>query len=166
MKWNKEIPHKAEEWVATNGLMQPFGASLVEFLIGMGIDQRTHYRWLERFADYADGIKKGTQRYTNKTIRTAESGLKQLVSGSEEEETITKYVSNAQGQPIIAERRVRKFHKEPNTAAVIFALTNLQPECWKNRQNADVEIKGQVSTRKGMSVQEAQALLQQIDKEI
>ncbi len=166
MKWSKEIPHKAEEWIATNGLMQPFGASLGEYLIGLGIDKRTHYRWLERFATYATALKNGASRFTNKTIRAAESGLKQLVGGTEEEETITKYVSNAQGQPIIAERRVRKYHQQPNTAAVIFALTNLQPECWKNRQNADVEIKGQVSTRRGLSVQEAQALLQQIDKEI
>lgn len=166
MKWTNDIPHKAEEWIATNGLMQPFGASLGEFLIGIGIDKRTHYRWLERYATYATALKNGAERFTNKTIRAAESGLKQLVGGTEEEETITKYVSNAQGQPIIAERRVRKYHQPPNTAAVIFALTNLQPENWKNRQNTDVELKGKITQSKSLSVQEARDLLDKIEKEI
>lgn len=165
MKWTKDTPRVTEEWVAKYGLMQPFGATLSEYLLAQGIDHRTHYRWLNRYAHYANAIKKGQERYKALTLKTAEQGLKQLIAGDEEEETITKYVSNAQGQPIIAERKVRKHRTQPNTAAVIFALTNLNPDQWKNRQNNDVEIKDNTN-KQGMSVQEARDYLAELEKTI
>ena len=45
---------------------------------------------------------------------------------------------------IIKEKKTIKKHIQPDTTAIIFALTNLDPEHWKNRQNIDGNIQSDV----------------------
>lgn len=142
-KYSKDLVKKAEEWVSTYGLNQPFGKNVTEYTIAMAMGRTAHFEYMKNHTDYAAAIEKGRARFTEKTISLAENGLKELLQGSENEESTTKYVTGPDGKtPIIAEKKVKKTHTAPNTAAVIFALTNLQPDKWKNRQNTDLTTNG------------------------
>lgn len=146
-KYNKDTTRKVEEWIAQNGLDQPFGATVTEFSIAMGWNPDTHYEYRKRYPAYSESIEKGRDRFTAKSVQMAEHGLKQLIAGDTIEERTTKYAPDAHGKPVIVEDKVKKHRTPPNTAAVIFALTNLNPDKWKNRQNTDLTSGGEKITQ-------------------
>lgn len=84
--------------------------------------------------------------------------------GAETTNERTELLPDAQGKPVITKRVVTKTKDAPNVTAIIFALSNLKSEQWKNRQTA--EVKADIKQQKQLSVQEAREFINQIEKEI
>ena len=54
-------------------------------------------------------------------------------------------------KPKIKEKTIVKKHIQPDTAAIIFTLTNGNPERWKNRQDTNLNSSTPVSKFEGMT---------------
>lgn len=167
MKLNPAKIQECAEWVARNGLMEYGGATLKAFCRAMGFEQRTYYRWCENVA-FADAIKKAQADYKSSLAEQAVDSLLKLTTGYDVVESHTEY-TDVNGTPRIKKQVQTKKHVGPNTAAVIFALTNLDPEHWKQRQIAEITGKdgAPIETRQsGLSIAEAKAMLDQVDADI
>lgn len=167
MKLNPAKIQECAEWVAKNGLIDYGGAKLKDFLKAMRIDQRTYYRWLDR-ADFADSIEKAKEEFKIGFLLDSVESLRKLATGYDVTETHTEF-TDVNGVPRVKKQIQNKKHVGPNTAAVIFALTNLDPEHWKQRQFAEITGKdgAPIETRQsGLSIAEAKAMLDEVEADI
>ena len=144
------IQAKICELVATDSY------TIVEVCQAVGIHKDTYYAWFnDEKSDFSDAIKKAKNDFLNSIAIEAQKSLLKRVKGYEVEETKTVYSDN-NGKPKIKERTVTKKHVAPDIAAVIYTLSNVDPENWKNRQSAEitgknggaVEIKGEFDVTK------------------
>ena len=125
--------------------------TIAEICEKVGIVKDTYYRWIAEKADFSDNIKKAQEDFNSLIVVEAKRSLVKLIKGYtvQEKKTITADTGkkDENDKPIVKvkEHTVTEKHYQPNTAAVIFALTNRDPENWKNRMNnevtADVSIK-------------------------
>ena len=60
------------------------------------------------------------------------------IKGYDVVETHVTTVPDKNGNPVIKEQKNVKKHFQPDTAALIFTLTNGDPEHWRNRQSTEV----------------------------
>lgn len=169
-KWNKNMPKNAEEYVSKYGLMD-YGSTLKDFLVNLGIADDTYYRWTNESSstykrEFCEAIKRGKEIYKANLIKQAEKSIFELVAGAEEVNEKTEIVSDASGSPKIAKKIVTKHRQAPNVAAVIFALTNLKGDAWKNKQNTDITTNGKELNDRRLSVQEAREFINNLEKEI
>lgn len=134
-----ETPRRVEGWIATHGLIEYGGAKLQEYCTWLGISDQTHYRWMEK-VEYVEAIKRGRAIFKANLKNEAITGLMELVKGYTIEEKTTEYVEGEDGKPTIKYQVIKEKHIPRNTGAIIFALTNLDPEHWKNRQNTETKL--------------------------
>jgi transposase-like protein len=104
----------------------------------------TYYAWLREFSEFSDAIKKAYDNRMAFFVAEAKKSLvKKLQGYTVQEKHITtvgsgKYDVNGKEIPKIKEQKVVDKHFQPDTAAIIFTLTNGEPENWKNRQNSEL----------------------------
>ncbi len=101
-----------------------------------GIDRSTYFEWMndEGKADFSDIIKKAKAEFRKTIVGRLEASLWKKALGFEIDET--KIERNGNGD--IRKKTVTTKYYPPDTAALIFALTNVSPDQWKNRQNTEV----------------------------
>lgn len=135
-----------------------------------GISEATFARWREKYEDFEKAIKRAEQEYndwyTNDLVRDCKKSLKMLITGTEITETTTEYVSDKDGNPTIKHQRVVTKMIMPNATAIIFALTNRDPDNWKNRQTTDVNanVKSDNETKVDLSAIPEDLLEQVLNK--
>ena len=61
-----------------------------------------------------------------------------MVLGFDYEEIKTESSTGKDGKTVITKTTKTTKHVAPNPTAIIFALTNRDPENWKNRQTTDI----------------------------
>lgn len=117
--------------------------TVAEICQEVGISERTYYQWGSDIADFADAIKDAKDKFDELCVREAKKSLMKKVKGYSVDETKTVYVeSKDQGKPKIKEQTKITKHFQPDTASIIFLLTNKAPEEFKNRQHTDLTNKG------------------------
>lgn len=108
-----------------------------------GIDSDTLRNWLREFSSFSAAVKEAEDEYQswllNGIKEDALKSLKTLICGLEYNETKTEYESGKDGKPVIKRQMVTSKRILPNATAVIFALTNRDPEKWKNRYAQEIE---------------------------
>lgn len=113
-----------------------------------GISDDTFMRWRANNSEFAQMLKRAEQEYNdwynNELVRDCKKSLKKLVTGFEYDETTTEYERDKNGNPRIKKQKTITKKVAPNPTAIIFALTNRDPENWKNRQTN--EITGNLKT--------------------
>lgn len=135
-KWEKKKAKEAEEWITGNGLIDYGGATLGAYCTAMDISDQTHYRWMEEHVEYVDAIKRGKEQYKETLKRDAVESLKTLVKGT----TLVEEKKYKDDEGNVVKSAVKYVKVLPNTAAVIFALTNLDPEHWQNKQSNETKL--------------------------
>lgn len=112
-----------------------------------GISKETYYTWIETKPDFSDAVKKAKGEYDEFIIVEARKSLVKMIQGYTVQEKKTVTVDSGKknyetGKPIVKvkEHTVIDKHIQPNVAATIFALSNRDPENWKNRQIVDSNI--------------------------
>lgn len=122
-----------------------------------GVTETAIYNWKNKYVDFVEGIKKAEaeweQIYVNKLLVDAKRSLGDLVRGFDMQETKTEYESDAQGNPKIRKQTTMTKHVAPNPTAIIFSLTNLEPERWKNRQTTDLNGKIESENKADISLE-------------
>ncbi|WP_293925442.1 helix-turn-helix domain-containing protein [Sphingobacterium sp. UBA6320] len=108
----------------------------------VGLSETQFYKWKKDKADFAEAIKKAESSRLVSFKEMATSGLAKLLDVHEYEEVSTEYENDKEGKPVIKRQKRVKKKIMPNPTAVIFTLTNLDSENWKNRQQTDLTNKG------------------------
>lgn len=137
-KYNKKIAEKICSLIATDTYTVSEVCRMVK------ISASTYFDWLNKFPDFSDSIKKAeAERMAFFVVEAKRSLLKKIQGYTVQERHITtigsgKFDVNGKEIPRIKEQKVVDKHFQPDTAAIIFTLTNGEPENWKNRQNNEV----------------------------
>lgn len=113
--------------------------TLVEICTAVGINASTYYVWLKEDEEFSSDVKKASQIARMNFCTIAKNSLRRLIEGYEATDVTVSEKLNRQGEKITVTSKVTKIYK-PDTAAVIFTLTNVDPDNWKNRQNVSGEI--------------------------
>jgi len=113
--------------------------TLVEICAAVGINASTYYVWLKEDEQFSSDVKKASQIARMNFCTIAKNSLRRLIEGYEATDITVSEKLDRQGNKITVTSKTTKIYK-PDTAAVIFTLTNVDPDNWKNRQNVSGEI--------------------------
>ena len=106
----------------------------------VGISKSTFYEWLESYPDFSDSLKKARKEFRETIVQTLEQSLWKRAAGYEIEESKNEYRTLKDGSKVLVKSSKITKHFRPDTGALIFALTNLDPENWKNRQDNRLSV--------------------------
>lgn len=160
-KYNKTIVEKIAD------LIRGDSYTIAEICEKVNISKDTYYRWLAQKADFSDAIKKAEDDFNSLIVVEAKRSLVKLIKGYtvQEKKTVTADTGKKDddGKPIVRvkEHAVVDKHYQPNTAAVIFALTNRDPANWKNRLNN--EMSGEVAIKSDLEKMSDEELQRIVD---
>lgn len=129
----------AADWITEDGLLLIEGWArdgITDKQIAenqIGISERTFTRWKRDNPSIVSALKKGRAP----VIEKVEKSLYDLCQVQKYTETVEEIVETPDGKK---KRQVRRITREtpPNPTAIIFALKNLKPHKWRDKQ----EIKG------------------------
>ena len=104
-----------------------------------GVSKSQFHEWKKSKPEFADALKKAKDEFLSGIVNKLEASLWKRATGYDVTETDTEYVSDADGSPKIKYQRKKTKHVAPDTGALVFALTNLCPERWVNKQRTEVQ---------------------------
>lgn len=128
--------------------------TIAEICEQVGISKETYYQWLKTKSDFSDAIKKAEDEFNDLIVTEAKKSLIKMIRGYtvQEKRTVTADTGKKDdnGKPIVKvkEHVVTDKHYQPNPTLVIFALTNRDPDNWKNRQ--ENKISGEVGIKSSL----------------
>lgn len=106
-----------------------------------GIGDSTFHEWINAKPEFAEAIKKSKDEFLATIAGKLEATLWKRAMGYEVTETETEYISDEVGQPRIKGQKTKVKHIQPDTGALIFALTNVAPDRWVNKQRVEQDVK-------------------------
>jgi len=110
----------------------------------VGIATRTFYEWQNENEDFAKAVEQARLDRMQMFVKEAKKSLLKKIQGYTVDETKVVTVpgserdENGRPKPRIKEQTTTKKHLAPDTAAIIFTLTNGEPETWRNRYFGEV----------------------------
>lgn len=132
-KYNKEIVQRICNFIR-DGDTQKVAAERA------GISEAAFYEWMNSKVEFLEAVKKAREDFQETIVAKLEATLYRKAQGYEVTETDTEYINGKDGKPIIKSQKKKIKHIQPDTGALIFALTNLAPDKWKNKQKQEVEV--------------------------
>ena len=103
-----------------------------------GISETTYHRWRNERPDFAKLIEQAKEDFRLHKASLLVRSLIKRATGFEAPDIRTEYGVGVNGQPIITKQIKTMKTVPPDTAALIFALTNLAPEEWQNTQRTNI----------------------------
>lgn len=137
-KYNPEIVDKICELIEKDSFTIP------EICRHVGISESTFFEWQANKSEFSEAVKNARNHFADTLAKEATRSLRKLVSGYDYTETTTESTDTGKtdenGKKILKVKKhvTRTKHVEPNTAAIIFTLTNTDSEHWKNRTTAEM----------------------------
>ncbi|MCM1168804.1 MAG: phBC6A51 family helix-turn-helix protein [Bacteroides sp.] len=126
------------------GLVKSDTYTIAEICRQVGISHKTYHQWVNEYPDFAEAIEEAKTERMQFFVCEAKKSLLKKIQGYEVTETKvvtvpgTKKDANGNPKPSIKEQTTVKKHIQADTAAIIFTLTNGDPEHWRNRQTTEV----------------------------
>lgn len=111
----------------------------------VGISKETFYTWINDKPDFSNSLKKARKEFRETIVQTLEQSLWKRAAGYEIEESKNEYRTLKDGSKVLVKSSKITKHFPPDTGALIFALTNLDPENWKNRQDNRLSVDDGIS---------------------
>lgn len=137
-KYNKKIAERILEMIRADTY------TITEMCNNVGISRQTFYNWQNDNLEFAQAIEDASNELLDKMNVEAKKSLMKKIQGYDVTETKVVTIPSKQKdekgnpKPIIKEQTTIKKHIQPDTAAIIFALTNRDPEHWRNRQTTEL----------------------------
>lgn len=106
----------------------------------VGISQETFITWKTEKPEFSEAIKKAEQKFLKLIASEAKKSLMKKIQGYTVQEKRTVYAAElkeGKSKPRIKEQTVTDKHYQPDTVAIIFALTNQDSENFKNKQSTE-----------------------------
>ena len=141
-KYNEKVVSRIIELITSDNY------TITEICHIVGIATRTYYDWTSTNPDFAEAIENAKEERMQFFVAEAKKSLLKKIQGYTVDETKVVTVpskeldENGRPKPRIKEQTTVKKHIAPDTAAVIFTLTNGEPETWRNRQYSEITGKG------------------------
>lgn len=126
------------------GLVKSDTFTIAEICRQVGITPKTYHLWMNDYPDFADAIEQAKEERMQSMVIEAKKSLMKKIQGYDVTETKVVTIPGKQKdekgnpKPIIKEQTTTKKYIQPDTAAIIFTLTNGDPEHWRNRQSTEV----------------------------
>lgn len=154
-KYSKKVIERIVELVKSDTY------TIAEICQQVDISPATYHRWQDEHEDFRKLINEAHDERMQFFVLEAKKSLLKKIQGYEATETKVVTIPNKKDseKSIIKEETTTKKHFQPDTAAIIFTLTNGDPTRWRNRQTTEVTGKDGKDLFKGMSDEE-------LDKEI
>lgn len=140
-KYNKKLVNKI------CALIKEDSYTVAEICLKSGISESTYYEWKVKKPEFSEAIKKAEDEFYSFMVVEARKSLVKKIQGYTVHEKKTVTVDSGKkneetGKPVVKvkEHTVIEKHIQPDTAAIIFTLSNRDPENWKNRQIVDSNI--------------------------
>lgn len=132
-KYGKKIAGKILELIKADTY------TVAEICRQVGISQRTFYLWMDEYPEFAESVERAKDERMEFFVMEAKKSLLKKIQGYEVMETHVATVPDKKsGKPIIKEQKNVKKHIQPDTSAIIFTLTNGDPNNWRNRQTTEI----------------------------
>lgn len=111
----------------------------------VGISRSTFFEWKNTKSDFSDAIKKAEEERDEMLLAEAKRSLKKKLTGYDVVETKSIYSgkTDANGDPILKEKTTITKHIPSDTAAIIFVMTNREPDKWKRNNPGDISDEGE-----------------------
>lgn len=107
-----------------------------------GVGKDAFYTWINEKAEFAEAVKVAEKEYgewyASTLVQDCKRSLRDLVLGFEYEETKTERSTGKDGKTVTKVTTTTK-RVPPSATAIIFALSNRDPENWKNRQSTEID---------------------------
>ena len=133
-KYNREIVSKIV------CLIQTFEYTNFEVCQKTGISEATFYKWKNEKIEFLESIKKAEQARHEFYLNEAKKSLLKKIQGYDTTE-IKETFEHSDGKDVLKERIITTKHIQPDTAAIIFTLTNRDPQRWKKDGGDKSDIK-------------------------
>lgn len=131
-KYNKKV---AERILA---MIRADTYTITEVCNNVGISRQTFYNWQNDNPEFAQAVEDANNELLDKMNVEAKKSLMKKIQGYDVMETHVVTVPGKDGKPIIKEQKNVKKHIAADTAAIIFTLTNCDPDNWKNRHSSEI----------------------------
>ena len=131
-KYNKKV---AERILA---MIRADTYTITEVCNNVGISRQTFYNWLNDNPEFAQAVEDANNELLDKMNIEAKKSLMKKIKGYDVIETHVTTVPGKDGNPVIKEQKNVKKHIAADTAAIIFTLTNCDPDNWKNRHSSEI----------------------------
>lgn len=118
--------------------------TIAEICALVGISKETYYQWIGNKPDFADAIKNAKGEYDEFIAAEAKKSLLKKIQGYTVQEKKVVMVEGkdkdetGKYKPKIKEQTIIDRHYQPDTAAIIFTLTNKVPEEYQNKYNTEL----------------------------
>lgn len=114
-----------------------------EICAQVGINPKTYHDWKKNHPEFAEAIEHARDSRMQSFVLAAKNSLMRKITGYDVTERKVTTIPGAKGKdgkptPKIKEQITFTKHIQPDTAAIIFTLTNGDPEHWRNRQTTEV----------------------------
>nr|DAU72583.1 MAG TPA: terminase small subunit [Caudoviricetes sp.] len=114
------------------------GLSYKDAARGAGISYSTFLRWRNAYPDFSDKINAASQAFQEEVVEILEGALYRTAMGYTVSDVKTEYSVGVDGEKRIVKQIEIKKEIAPSVPAIIFALSNLHPDKWKNRYREEV----------------------------
>lgn len=128
----------------------------------------TLYRWIEEHEDFARAIEEAHEERRQFFVQEAKKSLLKKIQGYDVTETkvVTIPSKGDETKPRVKEQITTKKHVAPDTAAIIFTLTNTDPKNWRNRQYNEVTGKDGSDLFKNISDDDLERQIQGLESKL
>jgi hypothetical protein len=137
-----------------------------------GINVDTYYDWVKNKPEFSDLVEKAKEEYDQMLVAEAKKSLVKKIKGYSVKETkivtVPSEKKDSSGDPLpkIKEQTVIDKHFQPDTGAIVFALTNKAPDEYKNRLNGELTGKGGKDLFAKLTDEELEQRIAELEKKI
>lgn len=154
------------------GLIKSDTYTVAEICNMAHISKATFYNWQNENPDFAQAVADAREELRQLLVSEAQKSLLKKIQGYTVDETKVVTVDsgkrdvNGKVIPKVKEQVTTKKHIAPDTAAIIFTLTNREPETWKNRQTNEITGKDGKDLFKQLSDDELEAKIAELERKL
>ncbi|WP_373729982.1 MULTISPECIES: phBC6A51 family helix-turn-helix protein [Bacteroidales] len=161
-KYGKKIISRIVELVKSDTY------TIAEICQQAGISISTFYQWQEEHEEFKVAIEEAHEARMQLFVQEAKKSLMKKIQGYDVTETkvVTVPNKNDPNRPTIKEQTTTKKHFQPDTAAIIFTLTNGDPTRWRNRQTTEVTGKDGKELFRQMSDEDLDKEISDLEKKL
>jgi hypothetical protein len=137
-----------------------------------GINVDTYYDWVKNKPEFSDLVEKAKAEYDKMLVAEAKKSLVKKIKGYTVQErkivTVDSGRKDESGNPIpkIKEQTIIDKHYQPDTGAIVFALTNKASDEYKNRLNGEITGKDGKDLFAKLTDEELEARITELEKKI
>jgi transposase-like protein len=166
-KYNKKMADRIVK------LLRSDSYTISEVCDMVNIAESTYYKWQAEIKEFSENIKKANDYRMKFFVAEAKKSLLKKIQGYTVQEKHTVMIDSKElgpdgkRMPRIKEQKIIDKHFQPDTGAIIFTLTNGDPDTWKNRQNSELTGKDgkDLIPARVLSKKEAKELLDNLENE-